>query len=92
MTAARFALLWLEAHISDSVYLQTDKARNLAEAMGRYYLCMISADSNESVRAGDITVRTDSVKRMLVEEKLKNQVIASCGDILKDGDFYFGTC
>ena len=87
--AASMALSWLNSHLKSADFAETDKAENLAEALGRFFFRLLSLDTEESVRAGDITVRKDSEKLLKAEKLLLDAAIESSADILKDGEFFF---
>lgn len=84
--------MWLDDHIADEALETTDKALNLVEALGRYYIRLLEFNGQSSARIGDVTVRTETAKLLEIEKMLRDEAIVSAGDILKDGDFYFAAC
>lgn len=87
--AASMALSWMNSRLKGEDAAETDAAANLAEALGRYFFVLLSFDADESIRAGDITLRKNAKKLLEAEEKLLRLSIESAADILKDGDFCF---
>ncbi len=64
-----------------------------AEARFRlFYKMLSSSDRFESYKAGDMTLRRDIEKEMLIEKEMRDEAFSRAAGILKDGGFFFEAC
>ena len=84
-------LRWVRENLRDSADENDPLIVSTAAAIADFYLFLkkqTEGDSYESCRVGDITVKRNIEKELLVAQKKRDMAIARAHSILIDGGFY----
>lgn len=84
-------LSWVKANLRDTADENDPLITQTAAAIADFYLFLkkqSEADSFESYKVGDMTVRRNMEKELIIAEKKRDIAIARAHSILNDGGFY----
>ncbi len=84
-------LSWVKANLRDTADENDPLITQTAAAIADFYLFLkkqTEADSFESYKVGDMTVRRNMEKELIIAEKKRDIAIARAQSILNDGGFY----
>lgn len=84
-------LSWVKANLRDTADENDPLITQTAAAIADFYLFLkkqTEADSFESYKVGDMTVRRNMEKELIIAEKKRDIAIARAHSILNDGGFY----
>ena len=82
---------WVKANLRDSADERDPLIATTAAALADFYLFLkkqSEADTYESYKVGDMTIRRNIEKELLIAEKKRDMAIARAHSILNDGGFY----
>ena len=84
-------LSWVKANLRDTADENDPLITHTAAAVADFYLFLkkqSETDAYESYKVGDMTVRRNIEKELLIAEKKRDMAIARAHTILNDGGFY----
>ena len=82
---------WVKNNLRDSADENSPLITETAAALADFYLFLkkqSEADTYESYKVGDMTIRRNIEKELIIAEKKRDMAIARAHSILNDGGFY----